>query len=60
MIIHQYQEITTMTVKQDGKEVTVPCVLNVTETYHDDGRRDCNIHVPTLGAAARSELKGET
>ena len=36
-----------------GVEKRIPISLTIVNTYHDDGRKDCEVRVPKL------EMKGE-
>jgi len=47
-----HKEQASMTVMVDGKPQVVPVELEVTDTYHDDGRKDVTIKVPRLDAGA--------
>ena len=41
----QQGAITTMV---DGQLQRIPCELTIIDTYHADGRKDCEVRVPCL------------
>lgn len=50
MIIHEYEDVTEMIVTRGGEKYVVETVILTTDIYHDDGRKDCIVHVNCIGA----------
>jgi len=46
-----------MTVQKDGEFIEISVPLTITDTFHDDGRKDVTIQVPeiTTGSTANKE-----
>ena len=44
--------------QEDGSVVLVEIDLEIERTYHDDGRRDVTIKVPTIDTKAGGETLG--
>ena len=47
-----------MTVQKDGEFIEISVPLTITDTFHDDGRKDVTIQVPEITTGSRANQEG--